>query len=215
MSTSAGNAKRRKGFTLIELVVVCVIIAVLIGLLLPVILRSHLKAYETTCMNNLHQIYLAVRMYADDNDGRYPLILTCRYLGHPRPVVQGVYPDYLRNKQVFICPLDPTQGRGGADTPGVPKSYNYCLDIGGAGEDCGAGMKCTERQLQFLYAKAIPRLAGDLTVLCCPMHLGPRAGRADSKMLQVKADGRVGWFPYQDANVFPARFCEDLLGIVR
>lgn len=60
------NLKTAKGFTLIELLVVIAIIAILAALLLPVLSRAKGKAQRTTCQNNLRQINLVIRMYADD-----------------------------------------------------------------------------------------------------------------------------------------------------
>ena len=59
---------REKGFTLIELLVVIAVIAVLMGILMPALSRAREQGKATFCLNNLHQIGIAVQMYAQEND---------------------------------------------------------------------------------------------------------------------------------------------------
>src|SRR5256885_2707647 len=63
---------RKSAFTLVELLVVIAIIAILAALLFPAISAAKKKVQRTTCMNNLKQINLRVRMYSDDSNDTSP-----------------------------------------------------------------------------------------------------------------------------------------------
>lgn len=66
------NLARSKGFTLIELLMVIAIIGILASMILPALSKAKGKALRISCVNNLRQTGLAFRMWADDNDGRFP-----------------------------------------------------------------------------------------------------------------------------------------------
>ena len=72
MGDSRKNHKRNVAFTLIELLVVIAIIAILAAMLLPALASAKHKAWTTSCTSNLHQVYLGLKMFADDNDELFP-----------------------------------------------------------------------------------------------------------------------------------------------
>ena len=117
-------SKNRKGFTLVELLVVIAMIAILAALLLPGLRRSQASARRAQCVNNLRQLGLATQMYWDDNNGAcfcWELGLTnggrIYWFGWLQDGAEGqrefdptpgaLYPS-LRGHSVGICPALPT-----------------------------------------------------------------------------------------------------------
>jgi prepilin-type N-terminal cleavage/methylation domain-containing protein len=116
------NGKR--AFTLIELLVVIAIIAILASLLLPALSAAKQKAWVISCVSNLKQIGLGLRMFADDNEDLYPEsgeAITWNLTDPNSPSngwMQQVY-GYVQNTNVYHCP-------GNAQLPATKQSpFNY------------------------------------------------------------------------------------------
>jgi prepilin-type N-terminal cleavage/methylation domain-containing protein len=81
------------GFTLLELLIAIAIVVILMGILLGTVATSRDRAKESVCISNLHQLYLALSMYASDNGGRRPLLLS------------ELVPTYTP-RELLLCPAD-------------------------------------------------------------------------------------------------------------
>ena len=104
---------RISGFTLLELLVVVAIIGVLASMLLPGLARAMEAARRVVCSSNLRQVGMALRMYADEADGKYPSLqpvncVECLRQRLPPFMFDGwaMYPEYLTDTEVLVCKSD-------------------------------------------------------------------------------------------------------------
>jgi prepilin-type N-terminal cleavage/methylation domain-containing protein len=68
----ADRLLRRRGFTLVEILVVIALIAVLIAILLPALSAARAHALALKCATNLRALGQAMHLYANDNHGYVP-----------------------------------------------------------------------------------------------------------------------------------------------
>ena len=93
------KTRKISGFTLIELLVVIAIIGILASILLPVLGKARESARRTQCASNLKHIGLAIRMYANDQEGAFPAggSTGMESLG-------TLYNKYISERKIFRCP---------------------------------------------------------------------------------------------------------------
>lgn len=104
---------RRRGFTLLELLLVTAIIGVLVGVLVPMISSVRRSMASVNCISNLRLIGVAFKQYALDNGG---------YL--PDPFVnqqswEASLKTQVASSQIFLCPSDHEVG------PTIGGSYDW------------------------------------------------------------------------------------------
>ena len=103
---SWGYRCRRRGFTLVELLVVIGIIAVLITILLPVVQKAREQSVRTDCASNLRQWGQALAAYAANYKGQFPNNMRGQHCSWVSPEIRDFMREYLQH----LTPMDAGMG---------------------------------------------------------------------------------------------------------
>jgi prepilin-type N-terminal cleavage/methylation domain-containing protein len=177
------RAGRRRGFTLLELLVVMAVISVLAAILLPVLSRAKARAQAIVCLSNTRQLGVAWQVYAAEHgDGLpYNLGMAGSSLRTPLNWVNNVMtwdlsPDntnlttltdsglgpFLGNARVFRCPSDDVLSgvQRAAGWRARVRSYSMNALVGNAGNFSTNGYNINDPDYtQFFKLTQIPRPA--------------------------------------------------------
>jgi len=133
---------KRRGFTLLEFLLVVTVLAVLVAVFLPAVTRRHHRHPRINCINNLKQVGLSFRQWALDNNDKYPMQVSVTNGGTMELVESGnvyvhflVMSNELNTPKILFCSQESNPKRHAATTfasaipPGTPNQVPFTNDF--------------------------------------------------------------------------------------
>jgi len=89
------------GFSLLELLITLAILIILVVMWHGFGSRTNQQGQLKACQRNLQQIYLALEIYANEHEGRFPALAGAR---SPEEPLSVLIPKYTTASDAFVCP---------------------------------------------------------------------------------------------------------------
>ncbi|MDO9066402.1 MAG: type II secretion system protein, partial [Chloroflexota bacterium] len=131
-----GSKRRQRALTFIELLLVIFELVVLAGLFLPSLSSAKRKSQRINCVNHLAQVSLGLRMWANDNDDKYPMQVSTNKRGSLEWIEsKDVYRHFMAasneiaSPKVLRCPEDLERSRVATFPDLSNKSLSYFLNL--------------------------------------------------------------------------------------
>jgi prepilin-type N-terminal cleavage/methylation domain-containing protein len=123
----------KKGFSLIELMVVVVIIGILAAIAIPNFIRLKDRAKESEVKANAHTIQLVAEDYATLEDGMYPGTLASVVAGYPDAIPSTMKNPFDGTVAAYMDGAGPAEGQVGYEHEAAQSAEPYT--IRGAGKN--------------------------------------------------------------------------------
>ncbi|MEY2481133.1 MAG: type pilus assembly protein PilA [Verrucomicrobiota bacterium] len=137
--------KNLAAFTLIELLVVITIIAILASIAFPVFNTVTERANQTKDLSNIRQIGVALKLFASDHEGSYPVTKDPDTPGGAaistaNQAFRELFPNYLTNEEIFAV-------KGSAYSKSVPDNR---IDQTPSGGNYSQTLKAGENSYSYI-----------------------------------------------------------------
>lgn len=199
---------RRRGFTMVELLVVIVILAVLAALLLPVLARSRRQARITQCESNLKQFIQGILTYDID--------VKARTENYPKRLTELYFKKYIPEPRVFLCPLDRSLGHEGGKPNVVADQFAETDEGPGKGTPaCADDTPWSSYLYEFSHAQCdwwdsyLEYYDPETDTFDTPTVTGPFP--KNGMVIDTDVDDSVGYVSWQEAKFYQMTYGDDNL----